>query len=132
MKPSRAWFLVAAVVFIAIAVLITIARWNLFVAFALNWVGGIFVYGVVWRLVRRRRAEREIRTALEQAGYEIMQMKHRYWRTGLFSTWTTTSHNFVFRIVVSQSGGAQRIVWAKWGRYWFGHPDKLELRWERV
>lgn len=123
MNKTRAWLIVGAVLFVAIA------RRNLLVALGLTWLG-IFVYGIVWRLRRRRRAQQEIRAALQQAGYDVVQMRHRYWRTGPFSTWTTTSHNFVFRILVRQSGGAQRIVWAKWGRYWFGHPDKLELSWE--
>jgi hypothetical protein len=110
MKASRAWLLVTAVVFIGIA------RWNLLVAFGLTWVG-ILVCGVVWRLGWRRRAEQEIRTAL-----------HR--RTGPFFDVDHIKHNFVFRILVRQYGGAQRIVWAEWGRYSFGHPDKLDLRQE--
>jgi hypothetical protein len=123
MTSWRAWLIAAAILFVAIA------RWNLLVAWGFT-VLAIYISGVVWRIRRQRRAEREIRAALQQAGYEILQMKHRYWRTGPFSTWITTSHNFVFRILVRQSGSAQRIVWAKWGRHWFGEPDRLELTWD--
>jgi len=120
MTSWRAWLIGAAILLIAIA------RWNLLVAWGLA-VLGVYISGTVWRIRRQRQAQREIRAALEQAGYETLQMRHRYWRTGPFSTWTTTSHNFVFRILVRQ-GGAQRIVWAKWGRNWFGCPDRLEIR----
>ncbi len=118
---GQAWLIGAVVLYIAIA------RWNLLVAWGLA-VLGIYLSGAVWRARRQRRAHGEIRAALEQAGYQTLHMKHRYWRTGPFSTWTTTSHNFVFRILVREAGGGQRIVWAKWGRDWFGCPDKLEIR----
>jgi hypothetical protein len=120
MTSWRAWLIGAAMLLIAIA------RWNLLVAWGLA-VLGVYISGTVWRIRRQRQAQRDIRAALEQAGYETLQMRHRYWRTGPFSTWTTTSHNFVFRILVRQGGG-QRIVWAKWGRNWFGCPDRLEIR----
>ncbi len=117
----RTWLIGAALALIAIA------RWNLLVAWALA-VLGIYLSGAVWRVRRRRRAQREIRAALEQAGYETLHMQHRYWRTGPFSTWKTTSHSFVFRTLVRQAGGVPCILWAKWGRDWFGCPDKLEIR----
>jgi hypothetical protein len=120
---SNAWRMVAAVLFIAIA------RWNLVVALGLT-VFGIYLWGVAWGVRRWRRAREDIRAALQQAGYEIVQMKYRRFRKGPFPFWKTSSYYFVYRILVCQPGGGQRVVWARWGRYWFGYPDKLELSWE--
>lgn len=97
-------------------------------------LGGWFVLivaGGVWTVRHRRRARAEIRLALERAGHKVIKMQHRTLRLGSFSVWNTSRSQFVFRLLVSEAGGQQRVGWARWGRRWLTDPDKLELKWEQ-
>lgn len=84
----------------------------------------------VWSLGQFRRARREIRHAIEQAGSTPIQMRYRHLRLGPFSLWDTSRSQHVYRIVVREATGRERIVWARWGRRWFWNQDTLELKWE--
>ena len=99
------------------------------VAIVFLWLA-VFSYGAVWNRRRKRRAHDNIRAALQQAGYEVVNMSYRYWRTGPFSVWNTSRLHFVFRVLVRRAPGGERSVWARWGRPWFTSPDTLELHWD--
>jgi len=122
MKKSQAWLIAGGVVVAAVA------RWDIFVAIVVAWFGAI-VYLAIWNVRRRRYAREEIQAALQQAGYEVVRMNYRYWRTGPFSIWNTSRLQFVFRVLVRQVGQEQ-TVWARWGRSWFFDSDRLDLNWE--
>lgn len=124
MKRWQAWLIVGVVLVAAVA------RWNIVVAIFVVWLSA-YTYLVIWSLRRRRRAREEIRAALQQAGYEVVKMNYRYWRTGPFSIWNTSRLHFVFRILVRQATGGERTVWARWGRAWFTTPDTLVLNWSQ-
>ncbi len=123
MQKSGAWLILALLLFAALA------RWNFLVAVIVGWFG-VVAYLAVWNTRRRSRARQEIRVALQQNGYEILQMKYRHLRTGPFSLWNTSRLHFVFRVLVRNSAGMDRTVWARWGRRWFTGTDTLELSWE--
>jgi hypothetical protein len=71
------------------------ALWGLLVAVAVAWLG-LLVAVYVRTILRFRRARAEIRATLEQAGYQVMRMSHRYLRLGPFSVWNTSRSQFVF------------------------------------
>ena len=122
MKKSQVWLIAGGVV------LAVIARWDIFAAIVVAWFGAI-VYLAIWNMRRRRYAREEIQVVLRQAGYEVVQMNYRYWRTGPFSIWDTSRLQFVFRVLVRQAG-QEKTVWARWGRPWFFNSDRLDLNWE--
>jgi hypothetical protein len=122
-KKSHAW-LVAGTVLVAAA-----TYWSFFVALVLAWLE-VLIFSTAWQLRRRRCAREDVRAALQQAGYEVVTMSHRYWRTGPFSIWSTSRLHFVFRMVVRGTTDGERLLWARWGRSWFTSPDALELNWE--
>lgn len=99
------------------------------IAFLLSWFV-LVVAGGVWTVRRRIRARAEIRSALERAGHEVVKMQHRALRLGAFSVWNTSRTQFVFRVVVCEAGGQQRVGWARWGRRWLSDPDTFELKWD--
>jgi hypothetical protein len=99
------------------------------VAIVFLWLA-VVSYGAGWNLRRKRRARENIRAALQQADYQVVEMSYRYWRTGPFSIWTTSRLHFVFRVLVRQVPGGERSVWARWGRPCFTGPDTLELDWD--
>src|SRR5215467_729864 len=108
--------------------MVAAASWNMVVAITVAWLEA-FSCLTIWNLRRRRHARGEIQAALQQAGYEVVTMNYRHWRTGPFSIWTTSRLHFVFLVLVRQAG-LERTVWARWGRSWFTAPDTLELNWE--
>lgn len=120
----------AVLVALGVALIAVGALWGLLMAVALAW-SGLVVAGGVWTILRFRRARAEIRAALEQAGYEVMHMSHRYLRLGPFSVWNTSRLQYVFHIQVRETVGRQRTAWARWGRTWLTSPDTLELNWEK-
>jgi hypothetical protein len=122
-KKSSAWLLAGSVLIAAAT------YWSFFGALVLAWLE-VLIFSAVWQLYRRRRAREDIRAALQQAGYEVVTMSHRYWRTGPYSIWSTSRLHVVFRMVVRRRADGERLVWARWGRYWFTSPDTLELNWE--
>jgi outer membrane lipopolysaccharide assembly protein LptE/RlpB len=90
----------------------------------------LVIAGCVWNVRRRLRAPAEVRLALERAGHEVVKMQHRALRLGAFSVWNTSRTQFVFRVVVCEAGGQQRVGWARWGRRWLSDPDTFELKWD--
>ncbi len=84
----------------------------------------------VWAWDQGRRARREIATQIERSGARVISMKYRYFRLGPFSTWNSSRSQHVYRVIVQEPTGRERVVWAQWGRRWFFDPDLLELRWE--
>ena len=84
---------------------------------------------LVWGFRRIHRGRVTVREALEQAGYQVLQIQRRIVRQGPF--WRTTANSqVVFRVLVRETTGRQRTVWARWGRTWLPEANKLELRWE--
>ena len=84
---------------------------------------------VVWGLLRIRAGRAAIRTALEHDGYRIVTMRRSLFRQGpLF--WSTTPSQIVYRVLVRESSGRQRTVWARWGRSWLPKPDVVDFKWE--
>ncbi len=84
---------------------------------------------VAWGILRLRRGRAAIRTALQQQGCKVLEMKRRIIRLGPFSR-TTTRSQIVYRVLVHQADGRQRTIWARWGRTWLPKPDQLELAWD--
>jgi uncharacterized protein (DUF58 family) len=84
----------------------------------------------VWSFMQLRRARREIRGQIELSGGKVIKMNYRYFRIGPFSIWNKSRSQIVYRVVVQEATGRERIVWAQWGRRWFWDPDTLELKWE--
>jgi hypothetical protein len=92
-------------------------------------VGTMLVAIVLWGLVRLHHAREAIRTMLERDGYRVVSMRRQLFRQGpLF--WTTTPSQVVYCVVVGESGGRQRTVWARWGRRWLPAPDSVDLQWD--
>jgi hypothetical protein len=84
---------------------------------------------VLWGAIRLRQGRAAIRTAVERDGYSIVRMQRSLFRQGpLF--WTTTPSQIIYRVLVRESGGRQRTVWARWGRTWLPKPDTVDLRWD--
>ena len=115
---------IAAIV-VSIAIL---ARWGLAagVGFWILFVAAILLWGVG----QRSRARQEIRSEIERSGGKVLKMSYRHLRLGPFSLWNSSRSQHVYRLVVQDTTGRERIVWARWGRRWFFNPDALELRWE--
>lgn len=113
----------------AIIVCIAIAtKWGLAVG-VVFWF--LFVTAVLlWGLDQRKRARREIRDQIEQAGCKVVKMSYRYFRLGPFSHWNTSRTQHVYRMVVQEPTRRERIVWARFGRRWYWNPDSLELKWQ--
>lgn len=101
--------------------------------FALAAIIAPIVVLLVWTgLARSRRARTEVRRALENSGYHIVRLDYRWLRQGpLF--WSSNQHtHLVYRVVVHDAEGRERMGWARWGRTWlFNPPDKLEFRWDQ-
>ena len=110
-------------------VLIT-ARWGL-AAEITWWV--LFVIGLqAWGLQQVRKARRKIRAEIESCGVTIVEMKSRSFRLGPFSMLNTSRTQSVYRVVVRESTGRERLVWARSGRKWFWNPPTVDLKWEEV
>jgi hypothetical protein len=124
MKTSHVWLAAGAV-----SVAVAAARWGLIVGMMLAWLE-MFIFVNAWHFSRKRDARQAIRAALRSAGYDVVEMRGRYWRTGPFSLWNTSRLHFVFHVLARRAAGAERTVWARWGRRWFTSPDTLELSWE--
>jgi hypothetical protein len=89
----------------------------------------VVVVAVMYSRSRLQRARAAIRAALEQAGYDVLQMEYRHFRLGLFSLWNTSRSQDVYRVMVrDRSTGEQLTVWARYGRSWLASPVKLEFR----
>ena len=119
--------------FVLLAVLFTtaliVARWGLVPEISC-WV--LFVLGLqVWGLQLRRRTRREVRTEIERHGCKVLEMKSRFFKLGPFSMWNSSRTQSVYRVVVQENTGRERIVWARSGRRWFWNRDTLELKWEQ-
>lgn len=104
------------------------AKWGIVVAVTFWFVLMAALIG--WSQKQLRRAQREIRSQIERSGCKVMKMNHRYVRLGAFSMWNTSRSQLVYRVVVREIEGRERIVWARWGRRWFWNTDRLELRWQ--
>jgi hypothetical protein len=122
----------------ALAPLVMIAALVLFVAIFTKWgIAAAIVFWsllmiglVVWSVGQLRRARREIRGEIEQSGCKVTKMNYRHLRLGPFSLLDSSRSQLVYRVVVQEATGRERIVWARWGRRWFWNPDALELKWE--
>jgi hypothetical protein len=91
--------------------------------------GALIVATLAWGVIRLRQGRAAIRSALERDGYSIITMRRSLFRQGpLF--WSTTPSQIVYRVLVCESEGRQRYVWARWGRSWFPKPDGVDLRWD--
>src|SRR5579864_4680469 len=98
------------------AALIT-ARWGLAEEITC-WV--LFVIGLqVWGLQERRKARRQVRAEIERYRGKIIEMKSRFFKLGPFSIWNNSRTQSVYRVVVRETTGRERVVWARWGRQWF-------------
>jgi len=85
---------------------------------------------LVWGLVRARHARAAIRDAIRAKGFDVLQMKQRWFRFGPFSFWMTSRGQVVYRLIVRDSAGRRRMGWARWGRTWLPRPDTLEFQWD--
>lgn len=118
--------------FVLVTVLFTtaliVARWGL-IAEISCWV--LFVLGLqVWGLQLRRRTRREVGTEIEGHGCKVLEMKSRWFKLGPFSMRNSSRTQSVYRVVVRENTGRERVVWARSGRRWFWNPNTLELKWE--
>ena len=123
-----------AIVFVLVGVLfagvLIMARWGN-VAEISWWV--LFIIGLqIWGLQQLRKARREVRAEIERCGVKIVEMKSRAFRLGPFSMLNTSRTQSVYRVVVRESTGRERVVWARSGRKWFWNPTTLELKWEEA
>ena len=111
-----------------IAVITIFTRWGLAAAFCF-WF--LFCTGlVVWAWQQLKRAKKEIRSQIERSGGRVTKMNYRYFRIGPFSLLNSSRSQHVYRVVVQEATGRERIVWARWGRRWFWNPIALELKWQ--
>ena len=90
----------------------------------------IVIAMATWSLQQGWRARREIRGEIEKAGGKALRINYRFLRTGPYSLWDTSRSQHVYRAVVRDATGRERIVWARWGRRWIWNPDRLELKWD--
>jgi uncharacterized protein (DUF58 family) len=103
-------------------------RWGLAAAFCF-WF--LFYIGLmVWSWQQRKRAKKEIRSQIERSGCKAVKMNYRFFRAGPFSLMNSSRSQHVYRVVVREATGRERIVWAQWGRRWFWNPITLELKWQ--
>jgi hypothetical protein len=117
-----------AVVAVLIGFIAIFTKWG--IAAAIGFWVALMIALLIWTLGQFRRARREIRHAIEQAGSTPIEMRYRHLRLGLFSLWDTSRSQHVYRVVVREATGRERIVWARWGRRWYWNQDTLELKWE--
>lgn len=85
----------------------------------------------VWGFNQQRRARLQIRTEIERSGGKVVKMNYRHLRIGPFSLWNSSRSQLVYRAVVQDATGRERIVWARWGSRWYWEPNTLELKWEK-
>jgi hypothetical protein len=117
-----------ALIAVLVGLIAIVTKWG--IAAAIGFWVLLMVALLIWALGQFRRARREIRRAIEQAGSTPIQMRYRHVRLGPFSLWDTSRSQHVYRVVVREATGRERIVWARWGRRWFWNQDTLELKWE--
>jgi hypothetical protein len=103
-------------------------KWGL--AGAVSFWSAFIAALVLWSVQQHQRAKREIRSRIERSGSKIIRINYRHLRLGPFSIWNTSRSQLVYRAVVQEATGRERIVWARWGRRWFWEPDTLELKWQ--
>ncbi len=118
-------FVIIAALF---AFIVIFTKWGISaaVSFWFAFMGAL----LVWSLHQFKRARREIRSQIERCGYRVVKMNYRHFRLGPFSMWNSSRSQLVFRVVVQEPAGRERIAWARWGRRWFWNPEALELIWE--
>jgi len=117
-----------ALITVLVGFILIFSKWGIAAASGF-WV--VFMTALfIWSLGQFRRARREIRDAIEQGGSTPIQMRYRHLRLGPFSLWDTSRSQHVYRVVVREATGRERIVWARWGRRWYWNQDTLELKWE--
>jgi hypothetical protein len=115
--------LAAVVVCIAIMV-----KWGLAAGIVL-WF--LFVAAILlWGMQQRSRARQEIRDEIERGGGKVLKMNYRHLRLGPFSLWNSSRTQHVYRVIVQEASGRERIAWVRWGRRWYWDPDTLELKWQ--
>lgn len=114
-----------AAIILCIAIMV---KWGL-AAGVIFWF--LFVAAILlWGLEQRSLARQEIRSQIERAGCKVVKMSYRYFRLGPFSHWNTSRSQHVYRMVVQEATGRERIVWARFGRRWYWNPDSLEVKWQ--
>ena len=90
----------------------------------------LFVAAVLlWGVQQRSRARQEIRDEIERSGGKVVKMTYRHLRLGPFSLWNSSRTQHVYRVLVQEPTGRERVGWARWGRRWYWNPDSLELKW---
>ena len=103
-------------------------KWGVIAAIGF-WLA-LMIAVVAWGLGQLKRARREISEEIERRGGKVLAMNHRHLRLGPFSLLDTSRSQIVYRVVVQEMSGRERIVWARWGRRWFWNPDTLEMKWQ--
>ena len=85
---------------------------------------------LAWGILRMSRSRMTVRSALDGAGYDVLEMKYRHLRLGpFFSLWDTSRGQAVYRVQLRERAtGREATVWARWGRRWPTAPDGLEFR----
>lgn len=111
-----------------IAFIVIVAKWG--IAAGVGFWFLIIVATLLWGMQQGRRARQEIRDEIERSGCKVVKMNDRYLRLGPFSLWNSSRTQHVYRVLVQEPTGYERVVWARWGRRWYWNQDKLELRWE--
>jgi hypothetical protein len=122
---------IALVLVVPAALVVAISiftKWGIAAAFFF-WF--LFCIGLmVWARQQRKRAKSEIRSHIEKGGFKVIKMNSRFFRIGPFSLLNSSRTQHVYRVVVREATGRERIVWAQWGRRWFWNPITLELKWQ--
>ena len=124
----KALGLPVAVIAVLVGFIAIFTKWG--IAAASGFWSALMIALLIWSLGQFRRARREIRHAIEQAGCTPIEMRYRHLQLGPFSLWDTSRSQHVYRVVVREATGRERIVWARWGRRWYWTQDSLELKWE--
>lgn len=111
-----------------VGLLAVFGKWGL--AAAIGYWCALVAALLVWSAQHFQRAKREICSEIERSGAKVLRINYRHFRLGPFSIWNSSRSQLVYRAVVQDATGRERIVWAQWGRRWFWNPDTLELKWE--
>jgi hypothetical protein len=84
----------------------------------------------VWGFIRLHRARAAIRDALQANGFELVELKRRWFRVGPFSWTTSGGGRLIYSLTVRDGANHLRTGWARWGGIWWPGTETPEFRWD--